>query len=254
MTITTEVLCADTVEISSDGSGPPTPASMVLKSYSEQAAAPIATVNSPLPPVGTIICLQLNIAGDNAALEGGIDIRYTIGPSDTPETVAAGMANWLLTGDDAALAAAAGISAEVTAGTASIAFTNTAPNLVVLSDQTFAVTGGAVASAFTIEAGSAAWDAGPVFGLRKWPGAVPGGDSTGGGAPPVGSNIGQIFAAALLASGVDAQYLTIGFNVIDPTTGSAEFAIYTKNTGAAPPLELFRVNETGCWALGTKIA
>ena len=204
-------------------------------------------VELPLPPVGTTICLQLNIIGEPEALEGGIDIRYTIAHGDDPVTVAAAIVALINTGPDADLAKTLSIYAVQTPGINNIAIINQPPNLVVLSDQTGPVTGGAVASAFTIyPGGSAELDAGPVFGLIKNPPGI---------VPVAGSNIGQIFfAAPTVTNGPAAQFLTIGCNVINPQTGSASFMIYTKNTGAVPPQVLFQVDETGCWALGKQIA
>src|SRR5215469_310481 len=168
----TQSFCDDTVEIASDSIT--TPASLVVKSYLGVSGAPYAVVNSPLPPVGTVICLQINIVGQPQALEGGIDIRHTVEADDTPVSVATTMVDWFNTGMDESLSQPLGIYAEQTPGEPNIAFINTAANLVQLTDVTAATSGGAVQSAFTIYPNSQpAWDAGPMIGLRKVPGGFP---------------------------------------------------------------------------------
>lgn len=165
------------------------PATVAITSYNTSSGAAQVAVNSPLPPVGTEIILQLNIVGDPQALEGGVDLRYTIASGDTPASVCAALSENLNSGADAPLTQPLGITAQYVTGKNYFPITNNAPNLVHATDQTPDVLSGRISSVFTISPGQAAWDAGPLLALNRLASTLPVPESNvgqiifGGGSP-----------------------------------------------------------------------
>jgi hypothetical protein len=199
------------------------PDSIQLHSTSALTAAPTLTVADPLPPVGTVITLQVEIPRLFV-----LDVSHTIKDGDTPASVATDLVALVNSGannpDNERAIKAAGIVAGNTPGQPWLAVTNPRGGeviaLVDLSEK----------PAFTkrYSRGNPAWDAGPILALDK----MPVDPVTGLGiAPPPGSNLGHIVFRAWASDGIgDLQYITIAANSIDSDKGIAELAIYTENT------------------------
>jgi hypothetical protein len=202
--------------------GPESPDSVQLYSTTVLLAAPQAEIASTLPRPGSNIILQLNIPQVFV-----FDAVYQVKRGDTPASVAAALTAIINNGagnpDDVAAMQAANVVAANTVGSAIIAVTQPPWGGMTLGDAS-----GLTPSPFKVIStqSSSAWDAGPISAIGKLPV-----DAQGKGiAPPVGSNIGQVVIAAYNTDGVALQFMTIGFNVIDPATGECELAVYTADT------------------------
>lgn len=210
-----------------------TPDMLQIAGTTTVAAAPIATVLSPLPAIGEKVILQLVIPGLFT-----FDARHTIAHDDTPASVAAALAACVNSGagipNDQIAMAGAGVFAVVNPGASFLSITNPSAGVVTLQDVS-------TTSAFTIEAGAAGWDSGPDIAIQKGNLGTP---------PPIGSNLAQvIFSAPGVANpAAFQQYLTVGVNSTGDTM--AEFCIYSQNGS----VEILKVSESGLWFMGKQIA
>lgn len=209
--------------------------------YTETApetAASYATVNSPLPPVGTTIILQADIPGVFV-----FDASAIVEAGDDAASMATKLAAFFNEGAGNQTDVDALKAVEVIAETngADIAITNpTSGGLVSLLD----LSGGVW---FSIHNGNAtAWDAQTQFNSGIFPK-----DANGKGiAPPIGSNIGQMSFCAYRTDGSIAKFVTLGFTVVNPDTGEAAIDVYTKDTKQY----IGRLSASGMTVNGKEIA
>ena len=199
------------------------PDSVQMYSTNALVAAPQAKLRDPLPPIGSRIILQLNIPDLFP-----FDASHIVQAGDTPSSVAMSLSDFINSGadnpDNAAAFKKVGIVATSTPGSAIVAITQPLVGRPMwLSDESFLSP--SPFSQLSTKA-NPAWDAGPILALGKYPK-----DSEGKPVPPpVGSNIGQIVIGSWRSDGIPVQYMTIGFNVLDPNTGDCELAVYTQDT------------------------